>query len=423
MIKLLDRYITKAAMTLKRPEDITFGMLKFLPANDTEMEEVTKALGKDLPDGYVAGWASTPDLDLYHHVVKTGAFDDSIKARGLKGPKSIKLLLGHDWDKVAGVILKLETRQKKLWIEAQMNLNISYAKDAYEATKMVGGMNFSVGFMLQDYAFKEDESKNEYLLIERGDLFEVSIVPFPGNEEATMEVVKSRQQIEHSADCKWKISASRDLQLCMKNAWDGGAAKKRLLDAADIGGETPRFAMARKGFLVHDAANADDRASYKLPIADVVDGKVIVMAAGIRAAAARLTQTDLPESVKKEAQKILDYYESFFEKATASDEDYFTLPDEDDEPTPPELAFTTITEFEKALVATGLVKCRNDAKRITLAVKGAPHLFVKEQQSSGVIDPPEPSQTEQLLSAGQMEDLSAAIAKMRSVFAPPVAKP
>jgi len=186
----MNLYLTKnAKRPLVRKEHPNFAMMKFMPANDTEL----KALGEDLPDGYIAGWASTPDLDSYRHVVQKGAFDDAISAKGLSGPKSIKLLIGHDWNKVAGVIKVLETRGERLWIEAELNLNISYVRDAYEASKMAGGLNFSVGFSLQDYEFKEDSSGFEYLLIKKGDLFEVSVVPFPGNEECTMDFVKNSQ--------------------------------------------------------------------------------------------------------------------------------------------------------------------------------------------------------------------------------------
>ncbi len=162
--------------------------VKFRPATAGEL----KALGDDIPDGYVAGWASTPDLDLYRHRVMPGAFQGSIQERGLIGPRGIKLLIGHDWDKVAGVIRKLEYRNGGLWIEAQLALAISYVRDVYEAAKMVEGLSFSVGFMLEKYAVEKDDDDDEWLRIDKGDLYEVSIVPFPGNEEATMDFVKGR---------------------------------------------------------------------------------------------------------------------------------------------------------------------------------------------------------------------------------------
>lgn len=153
--------------------------------------EEIKALG-DKPDGFIAGWASTPDLDWYHHIVAAGAFQASIAERGLTGPRSVKLLIGHDSNKVAGRITKLEYRGDSLWIEAEMLLNVSYVRDAYEVMKATGGWNFSVGFNLKEYKFDETDNGTEFLHILQGDLFEVSAVPFPANEECTMEFIKSR---------------------------------------------------------------------------------------------------------------------------------------------------------------------------------------------------------------------------------------
>lgn len=178
--------MSAALKKLKKDIEHT-SMMKFAPASEAEL----KALGS-VPDGYVAGWASTPDVDSYHHIVAPGAFDDAIKARGINGPRGIKLLIGHEWSKLAGRIIALENRAERLWIEAQLNLEITYVKDAYLAMKDVGGINFSVGFMLQDWEYKELPSGVEVLQINRGDLYEVSAVPFPGNEECTMDFIKAK---------------------------------------------------------------------------------------------------------------------------------------------------------------------------------------------------------------------------------------
>lgn len=178
------RLLVKKELDLANHQKTSF---KFRPASEKEL----KALGDDLPDGYIAGWASTPDLDHYAHVVTPGAFDKSILAKGLSGPKGIKLLIGHNTDKPAGVIKVLETRGGSLWIEAQMNLNISYVKDSHEAAKMQGGLSFSVGFLLEDYEFKVNDRKEDYLLIKQGELMEVSIVLFPGNDNAEMLYIKT----------------------------------------------------------------------------------------------------------------------------------------------------------------------------------------------------------------------------------------
>lgn len=178
-----------AFLTKERPNvgaEVKAG-LGFTAATEAEL----KAIGTDLPDGYIAGWASTSTRDHYDHVVEPGAFAESIASKGFMGPTGIKLLHGHDRDKVIGVIKKLEQRGERLWIEAQLNLNVSYVKDLYETLKMVGGMSFSVGFFLVDYAWEvNNDTKDEFLRIKKGDLFEISVVPFPGNSDCTMEFVK-----------------------------------------------------------------------------------------------------------------------------------------------------------------------------------------------------------------------------------------
>lgn len=181
--------------------------LKFEPATELEL----KAIGDNLPDGYVAGWASTPDRDSADHVVLPGAFDESIRMKGLVGPKAIRLLLHHDWTLVPGVIKVLDTRNGRLWIEAQLDLEISYARDAYLAAKAVGGLNFSVGFRRQESRWVMigdwgDDDFDEYLEISKADLWEVSVVTFPANTECTMDFIK-QQPIESLADFERSLVA------------------------------------------------------------------------------------------------------------------------------------------------------------------------------------------------------------------------
>lgn len=154
----------------------------------------TSRVAADAPEGTIAGIASTPSTDLYGHKVMKGAFDESIKKKGLTGPRGVKLLAGHDWHKIAGTIKRLETVGDNLEIDAQLNLNVSYVKDLYEVTKDNGGLNFSVGFKLREFEFVDDdeiESEDDpWIIIKSGDLMEVSVVPFPAQPEAEMTFVK-----------------------------------------------------------------------------------------------------------------------------------------------------------------------------------------------------------------------------------------
>jgi HK97 family phage prohead protease len=146
------------------------------------------------PDGFIKGVASTPSTDLYGHKVLKGAFDHSVRRKGLSGPKGVKLLAHHDWQKPAGVIKRLETVGDKLEIDAQLNLQVSYVKDVYEVAKQNGGLSFSVGFTLEDFEFVDEKSAKSnddaYLIIKSGDLMEVSVVCFPACVDAEMTFIK-----------------------------------------------------------------------------------------------------------------------------------------------------------------------------------------------------------------------------------------
>lgn len=157
-------------------------------------KDLKKELGVDpstLPDGYIAGWASTSAKDRVSDVVIMGAFDEAISTRGLTGPEGIKLLVQHDHDRPAGHIVKLEQRAGGLWIEAQLNLAISWSNDMYHAAKSQGGLNFSIGYRLTENGFRfVDQGDESYWELSKIDLFEVSVVTFPCNDEAQMLFIK-----------------------------------------------------------------------------------------------------------------------------------------------------------------------------------------------------------------------------------------
>ena len=91
--------------------------------------------------------------------------------------------------------------------------------------------------------------------------------------------------------------------------WDGPAAQKAVFDACGFDGDKPDLAKARKAFLAYDASDPKKRGSYKLPFATIKDGRMTAVAAGIRAAASRLSQTDIPDDVQKSARAVIDEYE------------------------------------------------------------------------------------------------------------------
>ncbi len=172
-----------------------------------DMSFAAEKVAADAPEGTIAGIASTPTTDLYGHKVLKGAFDKSIKKKGLTGPRGIKLLAYHDWSKPAGVINTLKTVGDELRLDALLNLNISYVKDMYEAAKQNDGLSFSVGFTLEEYTFVDGDKSvdGEWLVVKQGDLMEVSVVAFPALLEAEMTFIK---QCETMSELEKALAAS-----------------------------------------------------------------------------------------------------------------------------------------------------------------------------------------------------------------------
>lgn len=106
----------------------------------------------------------------------------------------------------------------------------------------------------------------------------------------------------------------QDLPLSDRDrTWDGDAARMRLRTWA--GGPDPEdmdFEKYRRGFLWYDTAEPDNLLSYKLPIADVIDGEVMAIPNGIIASAGNLQGArggvDIPDADQETIKKQVSRY-------------------------------------------------------------------------------------------------------------------
>ena len=105
---------------------------------------------------------------------------------------------------------------------------------------------------------------------------------------------------EKASDEDWTVGASRSLKIVEWGSWDAQKARDSMFDAG--------FDTAKRGHLAYDRNRDDLKTGYKLPFAAVEDGELVAVKEGLRAAASRLPQTDIPDSVKEEARAVLDAY-------------------------------------------------------------------------------------------------------------------
>jgi hypothetical protein len=161
----------------------------------------------------------------------------------------------------------------------------------------------SVGFQPIDSAPNKDGGE----LFKEWELLELSCVSVPCDPGAlTIARSLETKTDKHS----WKCGASRNLPIGGDDAWDGPAASASIFDHCNFDGDSPDVGFARKGFLAYDAANPKLKGSYKLPFAKIVDGHLTAMPSGIRAAASRLPQADIPDDVQTKARAVIDHYEA-----------------------------------------------------------------------------------------------------------------
>jgi hypothetical protein len=109
-----------------------------------------------------------------------------------------------------------------------------------------------------------------------------------------------------------------------KRRWDADAAERRVRRWADA--ESAPNERYRKAFLWYDARRKDEFTAYKLPIADVTDGRLKAVPRGIMAAAGVIQGArggvDLPGKDVAGIKRVLErYYAKFGEDAPWSQDE------------------------------------------------------------------------------------------------------
>lgn len=126
--------------------------------------------------------------DSYSDIVIKGAFTNSLNQWKLKG-RLPALLWQHKMDEPIGYYTKMVEDDNGLYLEGQLLIDEDpLAKRAHAHMKAKSLSGLSIGYVLKDYDY--DAEKGAFILKEI-DLWEVSVVTFPANDEARIDNVKS----------------------------------------------------------------------------------------------------------------------------------------------------------------------------------------------------------------------------------------
>ena len=299
-------------------------------------------------EGYAAIFNSEAEGLHTREIIKPGAFSKSIAAAE-RGEWEVKALQDHKGDLFLGSTrtgtLDLEEDDRGLKVRVSLNPEVTFASDLAAMLRRDGaafGMSFGFSVPAKGDTFNGDgvrELRNVRLhevslltgnqpaypatiglgavrsLSQRTDIeperlmraFDALLAGAPDTESADLLDLAIRK-IAPEIRSPFVVGAARDLTVNETREWDGAAAAARVFAFAGFDGEEPRPEVARRAFLVYDAAAPELRGSYKLGFADVIDGELVAIRAGLNAAASRLPQTDIPQEVIDRARAVLDAY-------------------------------------------------------------------------------------------------------------------
>lgn len=154
-----------------------------------------KATVEEKDGGAVRAYASTFDRvpDAVGDVVAPGAFDKTIESWKSSG-KPIPLLWGHDTDDPfsnIGAAVDYGTDERGLWFDAEFDADNEKAQYVRKLVKEGRVFQCSFAYAVKDAAPVELENGVKANELRELDLFEISIVQIPANQNATVEEVKA----------------------------------------------------------------------------------------------------------------------------------------------------------------------------------------------------------------------------------------
>lgn len=141
--------------------------------------------------GTISGYFSTYDRepDSYGDIIAPGAFTETIKKRAESG-HPFPLCWNHDLDQIIGKVDSIEDTDKGPLMTASF-FDTPLAQEKREIVKSGVVYQFSFAYDIEDWEEVELEDGRKVNELRKLNLFEVSIVPIPANQNAVMTEVKA----------------------------------------------------------------------------------------------------------------------------------------------------------------------------------------------------------------------------------------
>lgn len=155
-------------------------------------------------EGTFTGYGSVfGNVDSYQDIVAPGAFAESIKSYANNNQK-LPILWQHSAQSPIGVFTGMKEDDHGLLLEGRINLEVQQGREAYALLKQGAITGLSIGYRTKNY---EVDKEREVVILKQIDLYEVSLVTFPANDQARVSRVKSDE-----------ILTIRDLEKSLRDA-------------------------------------------------------------------------------------------------------------------------------------------------------------------------------------------------------------
>ena len=147
----------------------------------------------DEETGTISGYFSTydPIPDSYGDVVAPGAFTETIKAREETG-HPFPLCWNHDLDQIIGKVDSIEDTEKGPLMTASF-FDTPLAQEKREIVKSGVVYQFSFAYDVEEAGQVKLEDGTKANELRKLNLYEVSVVPIPANQNAVMTEVKAEE--------------------------------------------------------------------------------------------------------------------------------------------------------------------------------------------------------------------------------------
>jgi uncharacterized protein len=134
--------------------------------------------------GRFAGYASIFGVvDSQNDRMQSGAFRETLKDKS----NAIRLLWQHNFEEPIGVFTLLQEDARGLYVEGRLLLDVQRAKEAHALLKAGAICGLSIGYVPVKYHI---DPQSGVRVLEEVALYEVSLVTFPANAQATVQTVK-----------------------------------------------------------------------------------------------------------------------------------------------------------------------------------------------------------------------------------------